>query len=257
MAAALKEATTRYVDRIFWDEGKTLKSLLTDGHAFVDSTLAPLYESSSSSSELTWTQVDAGKRSGILTQAGLMAGLAHERNDAPVLRGIFVLDRLLCQPPPPPLPSVNTSLPPLTAESKQTTREQLEQSHNTPTCAACHQAIDGIGFGFGNYDALGQFRTSQFGKPIDATGAFVATADLDGPFADAVEMGQKLAESRQVRACVAKQWLGYALAVRRNNVDACMLEPLVGALESAGGDLRELVVALVKSSAFRYRPVVQ
>jgi hypothetical protein len=256
MAGALKDATERYVDRIFWDEGQTIKALLTDNHAYVNSTLAPLYGAAATGTDLVWTALDATQRSGILTQAGFMAGLAHERNDAPVLRGVFVLDRLLCQTPPPPLPSVNTSLPPLTAASNQTTRQQLEASHNTPQCAACHKAIDGIGFGFGNYDALGQWRTQQFGQNVDASGEFVNT-DIDGNFDGAVAMGAKLAESRQVRACIANQWLGYALAVRRNNLDACMTDPLVKALDASNGDLRELVVALVKSAAFRYRPVVQ
>ena len=254
LAAALKDATARYVDRIFWDEGHTVTSLLTDNHAYVNAALAPLYGSTATATDLAWTEVDASQRSGILTQAGLMAGLAHERNDAPVQRGVFVLDRLLCQPPPPPLATVNTSLPPLTAASNQTTRQQLEASHNTPTCAACHTAIDGIGFGFGNYDAIGQWRTTQFGQNVDATGELVGT-DIDSKFDGAVAMGKKLADSRQVRSCVAAQWLGYALAVRREHVDACMTEPLVKALDESTGDLREMVVALVKSAAFRHRPV--
>ncbi len=254
LASALKDATVRYVDRIFWDEGHTVTSLLTDNHAYVNAMLAPLYGSTATATDLAWTEIDASQRSGILTQAGLMAGLAHERNDAPVQRGVFVLDRLLCQPPPPPLATVNTSLPPLTAASNQTTRQQLEASHNTPTCAACHTAIDGIGFGFGNYDAIGQWRTTQFGQNVDATGELVGT-DIDGKFDGAVAMGKKLAESRQVRGCIASQWLGYALAVRREHVDACMTDPLVKALEASSGDLREMVVALVKSAAFRHRPV--
>ncbi|HVY31918.1 MAG TPA: DUF1592 domain-containing protein [Polyangiaceae bacterium] len=252
MASALKESTVRYVDRIFWDEGHTLRALLTDNHAFVNAALAPLYGVTAGGADLAWTPVDASQRSGILTQAGLMAGLAHERNDAPVLRGVFVLGRLLCQQPPPPLAGVNTSLPPLTAESNQTTREQLEASHNTPQCAGCHNAIDGIGFAFENYDALGQWRTQQFGKPVDSSGAFVGT-DIDGSFVGAVDMGKKLAESKQVEGCLAAQWLGYALAVRRAGIDACMTAPLVKALEDSNGDLREMLVALVKSDAFRHR----
>jgi hypothetical protein len=257
MAANLKDATTRYVDRIFWDEGHTVQSLLTDNHAYVNKTLAPLYGATSSSTDLVWSEVNASQRSGILTQAGFMAGLAHERNDAPVLRGIFVLDRLLCQPPPAPPGTVNTNLPPLTSASKQTTRQQLEASHSTPTCASCHKSIDGIGFGFGNFDALGQWRTKEFGIDVDASGEFVSTDDLDGKFNGAADMGKKMAASAQVRACVAAQWLGYALAVRRDDLDACMVSPLVKALDSAKDDLRELVVALVKSDAFRHRPVTQ
>lgn len=257
MATALKDATTRYVDRMFWDEGHTLQSFLTDNHAYVNSTLAPIYGTTTSGSDLVWTEVNGSQRSGILTQAGLMAGLAHERNDAPVLRGIFVLDRLLCQPPPAPPAGVNTNLPPLSAAAKQTTRQQLEASHSTPTCAGCHKSIDGIGFGFGNFDALGKFRTKEFDLDVDASGEFVGTVDIDGTFNGVADMGKKLASSKQVSACVATQWLGYALAVRRENLDACMTEPLVKALDNANGDLRELVVALVASDAFRHRPSAQ
>lgn len=257
MANTLKEATTRYVDRMFWDEGHTLQSFLTDNHAYVNSTLAPIYGTSTTGSELVWTEVDSRQRSGILTQAGLMAGLAHERNDAPVLRGIFVLDRLLCQPPPAAPAGINTTLPPLTESAKQTTRQQLEASHSTPVCAGCHKAIDGIGFGFGNFDALGKYRTKEFDLDVDASGEFVDTADIDGKFDGAADMGKKLASSKQVNACVATQWLGYALAVRRENLDPCMTDPLIKTLENANGDLRELVVALVGSDAFRHRSGAQ
>ena len=257
MATSMKEATVRYVDRMFWDEGHTVQTFLTDDHAYVNDVLAPLHGLTASGADLKWAQVNQGQRSGILTQVGLLAGLAHERNDAPVLRGIFVLDRLLCQPPPAPPATVNTTLPPLTDSLKQTTRQQLEASHSTPKCASCHKSIDGIGFGFGNFDALGQWRTKEFGIDINATGEFFSTNDLDGKFDGAVAMGKKLGESRQVLACIATQWLGYALAVRRENLDSCMVNPLIDALSSAKGDLRELVVALVKSDAFRHRPVVQ
>jgi len=204
-----------------------------------------------------WSEVDANQRSGLLTQAGFMAGFAHERNDAPVLRGIFVLDRLLCQPPPAPPGTVNTNLPTLNSAAKQTTRQQLEASHATPTCASCHKSIDGIGFGFGNFDALGQWRTRENGIDVNSVGEFVGTDDIDGQFDGAADMGKKLAGSAQVRACIASQWLGYALAVRRDELDACMVSPLTKSLESSKGDLRELVVALVKSDAFRHRLALQ
>ena len=57
MAANLKDATTRYVDRIFWDEGHIVQLLLTDKHAYVNKTLAPLYGASSASADLVWAEV--------------------------------------------------------------------------------------------------------------------------------------------------------------------------------------------------------
>jgi Protein of unknown function (DUF1592)/Protein of unknown function (DUF1588)/Protein of unknown function (DUF1595)/Protein of unknown function (DUF1585)/Protein of unknown function (DUF1587) len=254
-ATAMKDATARYVDHLFWDEGFTLPTLLTDGHAYVNDVLAPLYGATApKGAELGWLAVDAAQRSGILTQAGLLAGFAHQRNDAPVLRGVFVMDRLLCAAPPAPPPNVNTALPELKADAKLTTRQQLEQSHVATACANCHESIDGIGFGFESYDAVGAFRTSELGLPVDPTGNLKGS-DVDGVFHGAVELGQKLAQSEQVRECVSTQWLRYALGVTREEIEGCMVSPIAKSFADSGYDLRELLVTTTKSDAFRYRPV--
>jgi hypothetical protein len=254
-ASSLKRATALYVERMVWDEGHTLHELLTDNHAYVNAEIAPIYAvAAPAGSEFALVELDASQRSGILTQAGLMAGFAHERADAPVLRGIFVLDRLLCTPPAAPPRGVNTVLPELGAGARLTTREQLEESHKNPGCAACHASIDGLGFAFGAFDAIGQHRTSEFGLPINDSGELRGT-DVDGPFRGAVELGQKLAQSEQVRQCVANQLLRYALAATRMNLSPCMVDAIAKKFEASGGDLRELLIAVVTSDAFRYRQV--
>ena len=253
VAASMRAATAKWVDRLFWDQGRTLDALLTDHTAYVDGNLAPLYGVPvPASGALSLVDVGSSQRSGVLTQAGLLAGFAHERTDAPVLRGVFVMDRLLCSTPPPPPAGVNTALPVLSTDAHQTTRQQLEQSHVAPQCANCHDAIDGIGFGFEHYDALGQWRTADLGLPVDDSGALRGT-DVDGAFNGAVELGQKLASSEQVRRCVATQVMRYALAVTRTEVKPCMVDSATRAYEAQGDDLRELLVAVVKSDAFRYR----
>jgi hypothetical protein len=252
-AKALRDATTRYVDHLVWDEGQTLTALLTDDHAYVNADLAPIYGvAAPSGTELAYTELDASQRSGILTQAGMLAGFAHERTGAPVLRGVFVLDRLLCTPPPAPPRGVNTVLPELGAGSQLTTRQQLEQSHVNADCAVCHDAIDGVGFGFEKFDAIGKFRTTEFDLPVDDSGELRGT-DVDGPFRGANELGQRLAGSAQVRECVSSQVLRYALAANRKSIDHCMVDGVTRAFDTAGGDLRELFVAVVKSDAFRFR----
>lgn len=253
-AASMRQATARYVDHLFWDEGQTLNALLTDSHAYVDGELAPLYGVSAPAAGSGLTLVDVGRaeRAGILTQAGLLAGFAHERSDAPVLRGVFVLDRLLCATPKPPPVGVNTSLPELKASAHLTTRQQLEQSHVAPQCAYCHDTIDGIGFAFEKYDAVGKWRTTEFDVPVDDTGELRGT-DVNGAVHGAVELGQKLAGSAQVGRCTSTQLLRYALGVTRTEIDPCMVKSIVERFEGSGRDLRELLVAVATSDAFRYR----
>jgi hypothetical protein len=78
----------------------------------------------------------------------------------------------------------------------------------------------------------------------------VGGTDLSGPFDGAVELAHRMAESRSVEACVVSHWLSYALGVQ--SVPAPVLRPLVERFRATGGDLRELMVQLATSSAFRY-----
>src|SRR5205085_4763163 len=98
--------------------------------------------------------LNPAERAGILTHAGFLASKAHEKFDAPILRGVFVLDKFLCAPPPPPPPDV-ADIPESTGGTPKTTRQRIEQSHAQGGCKNCHDTIHGVGFLFNNYDAVG------------------------------------------------------------------------------------------------------
>lgn len=255
-AEALRDSADRTVDWAFFEDGK-LDALLTDARAFVNDELAPIYGvAPPGTSELTLVSVDPKQRSGILTHAGLMAGFAHQTADSPVLRGVWVLDRFLCSEPPPPPKGVNATLPAPTTSAPTTTRDRFATQHEQGACASCHHIIDGIGFGFESYDAIGAYRTQENGLPIDASGWFSpGQGDLTGAFEGAVELGKKLVQSTTVHTCVASSWMRHALGVDHKGISEAGLRPVVEAFEASGLDMRELVVALTKSDAFRTRPI--
>ena len=254
VATSMRAATDLLAASAFTGQG-TLTKLLTDPHAFVNDTLAPLYGiPAPGSATPVLTAVDPAQRAGILTDVGMLAALAHDTEPAPVLRGVFVLDRLLCSPPPPPPPDV-ASAPPADQNQPTTQRQRFQQQHEQGACKGCHAAIDGIGFGFDHYDAIGRWRTEDSKLPVDATGEFASIGDLDSTFDGAVQMGQQLAASHTVHSCVAAQWTRYALGIDAASVDADALAPVVTAFEASGLQLGELVVAFVKSNAFRTRTV--
>jgi hypothetical protein len=254
-ATAMRASADKFVDDIFFGDG-TLTALLTDPNAWVNDTLAPLYGvPAPGSATLSRVPVDATQRSGILTNVGLLAGFAHETTESPVLRGVFVLDRLICATPPPPPPNVNTAPPAASPGVAQTTRQQFATQHEQGTCAGCHHLIDGVGFGFEHYDALGQWRTTDSGLPVDSSGWLPSDGDLSGTFDGAVELGQRLAASVTVRSCLASKWLRYALGVDHTGITSTQLQPIVDAFVASGSNMRELVVAIAKSDAFRTRAI--
>lgn len=196
-------------------------------------------------------ELDPQERAGLLTQPALLAKAAHTDQSSPVHRGVVVRENFLCQPLPAPPDDVDDTPP--DPDPNATTRERFAEHTSSPACAACHVLIDGLGFGFENYDAVGAFRTMEGNLPIDASGEVVATADIDGPFEGAVELAGMLASSTNVQQCVSKQWLNYSLGRVVGDDDACSSEAVYAAFEESDLDVPTLILSVVTSDAFRYR----
>lgn len=254
LRTSMRSEIDRFVESTIFDGAGTFAALLTSPATTVDSQLAALYKVAAPPPD-TWTDLDlpASERSGILTRAGFLARTAHAVHPSPVRRGVFVLSRLLCVPPAPPPPNVNTS-PPDESDPDQpkTNRERYAKHTAQDTCGGCHQSIDGVGFGFENYDALGKWRTLDNTYPVDASGELIGT-DVDGPFVGALELSQKLATSTQAHNCVVSQVYRYALGRNTGLDDLCSLADLRGQFAAASGDIRALLLAVVTSDAFRFR----
>ncbi len=230
--SAMQDSANKYVDNLFFSGG-SLQTLLTDDHAYVNDALADIYGVASPGADLALVQVDGTQRSGMLTNVGLMAALAHETADSPVLRGVFVLSSIICHALPPPPAGVNTAVPAPSTTAPMTTRENFATQHEQGACAACHHTIDGIGFGFEHYDATGKWRTEEYNLPIDSSGWFTSDYDaaLTGTFDGAIDLGHRLAQSSTVQSCVAQNWLRYALGVDHTGVDSKGLTPIVAAFQ--------------------------
>ena len=254
LRTSMRSEIDRFVESTIFDGAGTFAALLTSPATTVDTQLAALYKVAAPPPD-TWTDVNlpASERSGILTRAGFLARTAHAVHPSPVRRGVFVLSRLLCVPPAPPPPNVNTS-PPDESDPDQpkTNRERYAKHTAQDTCGGCHQSIDGVGFGFENYDALGKWRTLDNTYPVDASGELIGT-DVDGPFVGALELSQKLATSTQAHNCVVSQVYRYALGRNTGLDDLCSLADLRGQFAAASGDIRALLLAVVTSDAFRFR----
>ena len=170
---------------------------------------------------------------------------------SPVRRGIFVLDKLMCETPPPPPAGANIT-PPLPSVTN-TTRERFAAHSTSDGCSGCHKFIDPVGFTFENYDGLGLWRDTENGQPIDATGGVKISRDsaVIGDVNGVAELSAKLAGSRNVHDCVAKEFYRFALGRALNQADNCTVTLIGDRFMSSGGNFRELMLAIVQSDAFK------
>jgi hypothetical protein len=123
-----------------------------------------------------------------------------------------------------------------------------------PTCAACHQMMDPIGFAFEGFNASGAWRTIENGQPIDASGTILGS-DVAGNFNGPVELGAKLASSDEAVTCAASQWFRFAFGrdAGASSGDKCAVTKLHDALKQGGA--LALVRAISQTAPFLYRKI--
>lgn len=115
-------------------------------------------------------------RRGLLGQGSVLTVSSYTNRTSPVLRGKWVLTNIMGTPPPPPPPNV----PPLKEIASGTMRQRLEEHRTNAACAACHKVMDPIGFSLENFNAIGQWRTTDQGESIDASAVLADGTAIDG-----------------------------------------------------------------------------
>jgi hypothetical protein len=246
----LQDETARFLDDV-WQNGD-VTALLTAPYTFVDGALAKYYGLTQVPAAAPTQKValDGSKRGGLLTLGGVMAMIAKANQTAPVQRGRFVRERLMCMHLPDPDRSLKIVPPAL--DANLTTRERFSRHATDPACAGCHAMMDPVGLGLENFDGAGKYRDTDNGKPIDASGE-LRELNGDGKFTGAVGLGKLLASRDEVRACVVGSWFryGYGRVEMAGTGDDCVLQGLRKRFADGGYRLKDLLVALTDTDAFQ------
>lgn len=244
-----------FVEHVLYEGSATLEELLLADYAFVDDTLADFYGLPRPGSAVpVRVELPAGTpRGGLLTLGSVLASHAHPNESSPVKRGVFVRERLLCQPLPSPPEDVDATPPQL--DPNATTRERFGQHSADPACKGCHGLIDPLGFGFEAYDGVGAFRETENGLPIDATGEVrslepgAAAIPFDGP----QELAEILAGSPTTNECVVRQYVRFSAGRELTAQDECTVTTLADQLAAHDGDLQQMLIDHVRLDAFVLR----
>jgi hypothetical protein len=250
LAPVLQSEVEQFVDAVTFDRKRGYPSLLNAPFTFVNKTTAALY--GDYGDELKEVDLDPKERAGLFTQIGFLATRAFTNLSSPIHRGVFIQRRILCNTIPNPPPNV-PQLPPLDGTKIKTTRQQVDTHTANEPCASCHHTmINPIGFGFENYDAVGQYRTMENGVMIDATGTLVGTMDQQ-PFMNGIEESAAIAASPEGRLCYAKNWFRYTLGREETSGDSCALSAIAEKLDDDTYTALDLLQDMTRSKAFLYR----
>ncbi len=196
----------------------------------------------------------ASPRLGLLTQAAIMTVTASESRTAPVLRGKWILNKVLCTEPPPVPESLKEIVAAAATDNRTniTERERLAEHRATGlVCTGCHESMDAIGLGLENYDSVGMYRTRDAsGKTIDATGKLPGS---NAGFQNGTDLARVLGSDPRFTSCMIRQIATYATGrLLREATDNNLIADLAA---SAGATMsfQDALRVVVLSSAFRRR----
>lgn len=245
----------------FFNNGLPLNQLLTANFTYVNSTLASFYGLPAvQGTALQRVSTVGTHRGGLLTQGTYLAGYSDPTSTSPVKRGLYVLARLMCSPPPNPPVGVNTNLAVEPNAANLSVRQQLEQHEMMgPVCASCHKVMDPIGLGIENYDAIGQYRTSDSFGPIDATGTIPSptgsgTVSFDGE----PQLAATLATDPRVGPCAVQQVVTFGIGrpfagLGGPSTDTPILNRIATAATAGGSSFVSVLNGLIQDDVFRSR----
>lgn len=207
------------------------------------------------------------KRGGVLTQASVLKVSANGTNTSPVVRGVWVMDRLLGLEPPPPPPGIPGVEPDIRGAT--TLRQLLDKHRSNESCNGCHRVIDPPGFALESYDVIGGWRDNfrsidqgervdlkvegrkvryRIGPPVDAAGELSTGAKFTG-FPEFQRL--LLASQDRVARCITEKLLTFATGRPMGFSDRSEIDRLVAQSKTRNHPLRDLIHAVVQSEIFR------
>jgi hypothetical protein len=234
-------------------ERRSVVELLTADYTFVNERLARHYGIPGIfGNEFHRVSVADEHRRGLLGQASILTVTSRPNRTSPVLRGKWILENILGTPPPDPPANVPALKENQTGEHlKLGVRERMAQHRANPVCAGCHAMIDPPGFALENFDAIGQWRTTdEASNPIDALGVLPDATKFDG----LIDFRAKLLRNREVFATtVTRKLLIYALGRGLEAYDMPAVRRIIRDARPGQLRLSDLVLGITKSVPFQMR----
>jgi mono/diheme cytochrome c family protein len=232
-------------------EDRSIMLLLSADYSFLNERLARHYGVGGVfGPQFRRVTLDNTNRYGVLGKAAVLLRTSYGDRTSPVLRGAWVLERILGTPATPPPPGVETNLNVPDGQKVTTLRARLEHHRQAKSCNQCHGVIDPIGLAMENFDVTGAWRDRDIAAnaPIDASTVLPSGVPIVGP----VELrNQLLSRPEQFAMAFSQKLMMYGLGREVEPADLKQIRALVHAATASDYRFSDIVLGVVKSEAFR------
>src|SRR6185295_18277194 len=251
--AMFKEELQLFVDSVLRSD-QSVFNLLTADYTFLNERVAMLYGIETvKGSHFRRVALDNPARRGLLGKGAILMMTAYPNRTSPVLRGAWILDRLLGTPPPEPPLEVPTLPENRRGQPPRALRARLEQHREKASCFACHGVMDPLGLALENFNAVGQFRANDPDTltPIDSTGQLPDGTTITGP--EDLRRALVGLPVFQIVTASTENLLTYALGRSLDYRDMPTVRRIVRQAAADDYRFKSIVLGIVSSDAFRKR----
>ncbi|MEQ9409379.1 MAG: DUF1592 domain-containing protein [Fuerstiella sp.] len=242
---------TELLFKTVMQEDRSVEDLLSADFTFVNERLAAHYGLEGiEGDEFQRVSLNGSNRSGVLTHASILTLTSNPGRTSPVKRGKWIMENIFGEAPPPPPPNVPELEETAKVAPDASLREQLAKHREDPGCAACHKVMDPLGLGLENFNAIGQWREQDDGKPVDASGVLPSGESFNGPLQ---LIGVIQTRKDKFFRTLADRMLIYAVGRGTEYYDKCAVDQCLKLLAERQNHFSALVEGIVLSDPFRKR----
>jgi hypothetical protein len=246
--------------RLFFEsivsENQSVVRFVSSDYTFVNEPLAKVYglEQSVRGPEMRRVKLTNPNRGGILSMPATLATTSFPNRTSPVLRGVWVLERILGERVPPP----PADIPELEEQDHKkveglTLRQRTELHQSEATCRNCHKILDPIGFGLENFDAIGRWREkNDQGLAIDSAGKLPDGKEFSTP----AELKRLLAKREaDLARNLTERLMAYALGRQLEGYDDVVIDQLMVKIAADNYRMRTIITEVITSYLFTHRRI--
>lgn len=252
LVSDLRTSLDLFLDDVLWGERADFRTLLLSDTLYMNRRMADFYGAQlAEGADFEPVAFEPDRRAGLLSHPYLLSTFAYDQTSSPIHRGVWlsrnVLGRLLSPPPVAVAP-----IPP-DLHAGLTTRERVELQTSPAMCVKCHTMINSLGFSMEEFDAVGRFRESENGKPVDAQGFYVTRDGREVRFTGVRELAQFLADSPEVHQAFTDRLFQYMIKQPIRAFGETYRDERREEFAAGGFDVRRLLARSVVTSALWMR----